>query len=311
MTLNLDLNLLITFDALLDERSVSRTAKRFGMSQTAVSAQLARLRDHFEDPLFTSNGRGVEPTAFALQLAQPVRDVVWNAQQIAAARHFFEPSTAQRRFALTAGSRDIGMLLAEVNRRVGAAAPGIQMTVAPFSSHPDQRAFSVSEMLERQGYDFALIPEGFHASTHPVIQLFRDRYVALADRDHPDIGDALTVGQYRTLTHAAVQLGGRGMPSILERHLHRTGEVRRVGPVVESYGSLPYFITGTRFIAIVTSAFAHAVAPRHGLRVLELPVTVPVHSVVMQWAHRTHTDAAAIWFREQIVATARDLLPSA
>ncbi len=127
----LDLNLLVALDTLLEEKSVSRAADRLNLSQSAMSSALSRLRDYFGDELLIPVGRRMEPTALALSLASPVRDILQRIRTTVQTRPSFDPGTAQRRFRIMTSDYLIEVLLAEAVRELAVIAPVIQLQVLP------------------------------------------------------------------------------------------------------------------------------------------------------------------------------------
>lgn len=278
---HLDLNLLATLDLLLAEENVSRTAVRLGLSQAAVSAQLARLRDHFQDDLLVARGRRLVKTPFAAGMADTVAECVRQAHAIAGTRGTFDPATANRQFCVRAGDIDTFLLLAGVNRRLQAEAPGIGLQISG----------------ARTTLDFRIGPLGLHDSTLAHEPLYVDEYCVLADRDHPDIGERLTPESYLAARHVVRHFGHDSSPSWEAVLMHQRGHVRRVATVVDSYASIPYFLIGTRHLSTVPYRYACEMASRFALRVLPLPIEMPRQTIVLQWAGHLDNDPGAIWLR--------------
>lgn len=130
----LDLNLVVALDILLQERSVSRSAERLKLSQPAVSAALARLRDYFNDELLVSIGRSMIPTAYAESLWPIARDLLAKADLLIDTSSTFDPATSQRRFRISASDFIQTVLIAPALRALQTVAPGVSMDVGPTGS---------------------------------------------------------------------------------------------------------------------------------------------------------------------------------
>jgi DNA-binding transcriptional LysR family regulator len=129
-----NLNLLVAFQALLDEHSVTRAAKRMGVTQPAMSNTLAQLRQLFDDPLFRRTPRGLEPTARALELAEPVRRGL-ALLGVALSAPAFDPRTAERRFVIAASDYVELVLLPPLTRALERVAPNVGVEVRPWGLH--------------------------------------------------------------------------------------------------------------------------------------------------------------------------------
>lgn len=289
----LDLNLLATLDLLLAEESVSRTAARLGLSQAAVSAQLARLRDHFEDELFVVVGRRLVKTPFAAGMAEAVADCVRQARVVAGARRAFDPAAASRQFRVRAGDIDTFLLLATVNRRLQREAPGISLQICG-TAHVGK-------------LDFRIGPLGLHDDALPYEPLYEDDYCVVCDRDHPDVGERITEAFYLSAQHVVRHFGHNGSPSWEAVLMQQRGHARRVGAVVDAYASIPYFLIGTRHLSTVPRRFALEMARRFELRVLPLPVDVPRQTIVLQWPVYLNNDLGALWFRRLLQEASREI----
>lgn len=288
---HLDLNLLATLDLLLAEESVSRTALRLGLSQAAVSAQLARLREHFKDELLVARGRRLVKTPFAAGIAVGVAECVRQAHAIAGTRGTFDPASANRLFGVRAGDIDTFLLLAGANRRLQREAPGIGMQISG----------------ARNTLDFRIGPLGLHDSSLPHEPLYVDDYCVLADRDHVAVDEPLTASYYLAARHVVRHFGQDSSPSWEATLMRQLGHVRKIATVVDSYASIPYFLIGTRHLSTVPYRYACEMAARFPLRVLQLPVDLPRQTIVLQWSGHLDNDPSALWFRRLLREAADDI----
>lgn len=287
----LDINLLLTLQVLLEEQSVSRTAARLGITQAAVSSQLARLRKHYDNPLFISSGRGMKPTAFASELAEPVRELVDRARQIMAIRSGFDRRTTQRRFRIQAGEIETLVLLAEVNRQLLREAPGIQ-TLTSVSS-PNLKHT-----------DLAIVPIEMQVDEMRKVNLYQDRHVCLVCRNNPLFGDTISMQQYLDATHILRRNPRTGAPDQMTAWLKREGFRRLEGPMVEAISSVPFVLCGSPYITTVLASFAAEMVRYFPLRIVELPFEMPIQNFLLQWYPSLEQDPAGVWLRDLIIETA-------
>ena len=191
------LNLLRVFDALLEEQSVTRAGARLGLTQSAVSHALTRLRHVFGDPLFVRAPSGMQPTPRALEVGPGVHAALAQLQ-IAMQPSEFDPATAERRFTLAAGAYGCAILLPELVARLAEKAPGVELTVV-------QPALDIVEQLELRRADFAFwvadnTPEHVKYKpllTETMVWAVRAGHPALKERWHP-------LDMLASLTHAVI-----------------------------------------------------------------------------------------------------------
>lgn len=291
---SLDLNLLVTLEVLLEERSGRKSAARLGIGQAAVSMQLAHLRKHFDDALFIPSGHGMTPTAFALELAEPLHDLLRRTRALLACRQHFDQRTTTRRYRLRAGDIDTFLLVSEVNRRLLTEAPGIQVSI-------------VGGQNDLKQVDFHITPSGLHHDELPMCPLYSDRYVCLVSRDNPQFGDSLSEREYLEATHVVRRSGLTGDPSLEALLMKRMGYQRREGPIVDAHASIPFMLTGSPYISTAPLRFAEEMARLFPLRILELPIPLPRQTLVLQWNPLLEEDMAAIWFRDLLRTVAQQI----
>jgi LysR family transcriptional regulator, nod-box dependent transcriptional activator len=168
-----DLNLLVTLDALLTEKNVTRAGMRMNLSQSAMSGALARLRDFFQDELLVPMGRKMVLTPLAEDLVQPVRDVLLQIQSTIASKPHFDPSTSTRHFTLAVSDYVISVLMVDFIRNIRCQAPSITFELRPVGQ-------GASEGIESGKLDFLIAPEPFVSAVHPKEILFEDTHTCVA-----------------------------------------------------------------------------------------------------------------------------------
>lgn len=291
---SLDINLLKAFDALFDERSVTRAADRLGLTQPAVSGVLGRLRDSFDDPLFIRTQRGIIPTARANELAAPVRQILADVETLLQPP-VFDPATAQFTMSLAATDYALQAVVLPFLPRLRAASPGIHVSVRPVDNDNAQVQF------ERGELDLALVtpetaPQDLHAR-----RLFDETYVCALRRDHPAARNGtIDLDRFCDLDHVLVSFSGQRFRGVTDDALAAIGRKRRVVLSITSFLALPELLKTTDLIAVVPSRL---VSNDPTLTTIAPPVDIPGFSKIAIWHERTHRDPGHQWFRALLFGT--------
>lgn len=305
VTMNLasvDLNLLVAFEALIEERHVTRAAGRIGLAQPSMSSALRRLRELFDDELFLRTASGMQPTEKALALARPVSAALEQIRGALAPQRGFDPATSYRRFAIAV--TDYGDLIV-VPALIGLLrreAPGIDLAVRPITDAHDAVA-----RLERGELD-ALIGGHLPASATCLRQrLIAERFVCIRDATRTGAAETMTLNDYAALPHALFSAaGGDGLPSAIDTALDRIGLRRRIAVTLPHVVAVPFAVAGTDLVATMAERVARRFAESAGVAVLPLPCEVPVFDIDLLHARRALADPALRWLMETIAAAAAD-----
>lgn len=301
----LDMNLLIVLDALLTERSVSLSAVSLNLGQSAVSAALGRLRQHFEDELLIPLNRQMVPTALAANLQTQVHALLQRADAIVHAQPEFDPRKARRDFVVLCSDYMAGTYIPHVIRRLAEEAPCSSLSLRPLTASQLVK-MNTADDFERRGADFSILPEEFCSPRYPHTSLFCEKYCCVAWTDNADIGDTLRFEQFRELPHVAVQFV-EPVPNIVESRLvSRIGVSFTVQVAVDEYLLVPDLIIGTQCIAVVPVRFAQSLVSHLPLRILDLPEPAgPIDiNEMLQWNAAHENDPALIWFRNLMIEAA-------
>lgn len=286
----LDLNLLVTLDALLAERSVTRVARRLGLSQPSVSVQLAKLRAFFEDPLLLAGGREMRLTARAEGLREPLHAALAGvAGAIGPAS--FSPATASGAWRIACSDYGELAVIVPALATLRAAAPGTRLAVV------EQRPVDTFRRAESGEIDLALhttddAPPGLRRRP-----LFAERYVLVGRRDHPRLRRRPTLALFRGLEHVVVSPSGGGFVGPTDLVLAGLGLERRVVLSAPRFLSALAAVARTDLVAMVPSRITLG---REDLRVVEAPVDVPGYTMAMVWHERLHRDPAQRWLRDRL-----------
>lgn len=296
---NTDLNLLVTLDLLLEERSVTRAATRAGVTQSAMSHTLRRLRAHFDDPLLVRSGGEMKPTAFAETLSRPVKRALNAVRDAFEPEPPFEPLTSRRTFTVATADLFEAMVLPGLMRHLSEHAPRIDLRVVPI------RGRRVQERLETGDVDVAIgvsadLDEGRRRL------LYRQDFACMVRSAHPDVRGSLDLDTYARLPHLLISPRGRG-GGVVDTVLEERGRKRRVALRVPSFLLAPWLIATSDMVVTAPRGLCDATAPLFGLRVLEPPVPLPGFDVFLGWHERTHESAPHRWLRATLVEVTKEL----
>ncbi len=293
----LDFNLLVTLDALLAERSVSRAAQRLNLSQPALSAQLARLREMLGDPLFVPSHRGMTPTPLALGLQAPLAAALAQLRDVVTSARAFDPARDEFTVHVAASDYVQSALLLDFTLALRREAPGVRIALRPAD------AARLAAQMEQGEVDVAMLtPDGIAGALRSR-RLFEERYVFIARRGHPALRRPLSAARFCELEHVMVSPRGGSFATPVDDVLDAQGLRRRVVVSASTFRSVPDLVERSDLVALVPARMVEGRAGR--LRVLAPPFPVPGFAIHMAWHNRNHGDAAQRWVRERLVAFAQ------
>jgi len=292
---NFDLNLLVAFDALLEERNVTRAARRLNMTQSAMSASLKRLRDSFDDPILVQHGKSMVPTPHALLLAPEVAHAIVTLRSLISAGTAFDPAKSDRRFRIAASDYITTVLLVPLLRSLESKASSLRFDIT-------LPADDTSARLAQGEYDLTLTPEEFADPNHPMELVFEERHIVVGCARNPELGDTMTADQFAQAGHVAVMIGGRN--TFIENALDSLYLTRRIEVRAPSFIQVPWLLPGTRRIALMHERLARLMGPSLGLKLIESPISLPVMREVLQYHSARQQDAGLSWLRAELTALA-------
>ena len=289
----MDLNLLVTLEALLAEQNVTKAANRLHLSQPAVSAQLSRLRDLFDDPLLIPAQRGMTPTAKALELLDPLRHALDQVRAALAEHRHFDPGNAK----LTLAIACTDYLQAVVARPLAVAlrkqAPGVRIALRHLD--PPQ----LEAQMVRGDVDLALMTPEHGPGSLRARRLFDERYVLIGRKRHPGLRRGLTVEEFARLDHVIVSLRGGDFTTPVDDGLAALGYQRNVALSAASFLIVPEIVSHSNFVALVPERLVRD--RLDGLKIVECPFPVPGFTVSMLWHERNHGHSGQRWVRETVM----------
>lgn len=293
-----DLNLLPTLDALLQEESVTRAAHRLGLSTPATSHALSRLRRQLGDPLLVRAGRAMVLTPQALSLRERVRTAATEARAVMLPQGKFSPASLERSFCVHATDHVLTVLGAALDRLIAGEAPRASIQFLP-------NVADDAVPLREGSIDLAV---GIYGDLPPELRtraLFTDRFVCVVREGHPKVGKRLSLDQFLALEH--VQIAPRGRPgSYVDEMLAERGRSRRIARAV------PYFLAGmllvaeTDYVLTISHRIATSLGPRFGLRLVEPPLSLRPYRLSLLWHPRMDGDAAHTFLRDAFTRAAAE-----
>ncbi|MFI0409289.1 LysR family transcriptional regulator [Actinomadura sp. 3N508] len=288
---SVNLNLLVPLLAVLEERSVTRAAERVGLTQSAMSHALARMRRLFRDDLLVREGNAVTLTPRAIELIPPLRATL---QQAAGVVDFptFDPATDRRVITVAMTSSTAFVLGGRLGRLVAERAPNATLRLRTITV-PTESTFT------EHGVDVVLISEGF-ASVHPRERLYDDRIVVVASADTPPEASALDL--LTTQPHVVVDTERRVFPySVLDEK----GVGYRVGRLISDFLLVPYLVGRAGGVALLRYRVAAEMRTLLDLRIEEFPFALPGLGIDMVWNPHLGDHHLMAWLRQLLFDAAR------
>ncbi|MEX2476661.1 LysR family transcriptional regulator [Marinobacter sp.] len=293
MALNrLDLNLLHVFDTIYREGSLTRAAKALHLTQPAVSHSLSRLREHFDDPLFTRQGNQMVPTPLARRFLESMRPGLTQIQSAVNQFHAFDPTSQRKTYSLAL--RDVleSTFLPQLMQRLD---PFPELEIV--SQRIPRR--DMETQLAAGKLDFAvdvLLPVS-KQTAHELLR--RDRLVVLARAGHPLTEGKLTMDRYIAAQHVLVSSRTEG-PGIEDFELSRLGVQRHIRLRCQHYYAACRVVEGSDLLLTMPETYARIIAERADIRILTPPADLPDLDVHLYWHKAYEREPALLWFREQL-----------
>lgn len=298
---SIDIRLLVAFDAVMIEGSISRAARRLGVTQSAVSQSIGKLRDLAGDGLFERTGHGVKPTPRAISIAGPVSQALRILGAAFNTRAEFDPANSNRRFQI-AMYPPLAPFLAP---KLYAALPresGVSFNVmgrAPADVEAGMR-FGMPEIV--------LLPRFIHGASIKAELMWEDELVVLARRGHPQLQNGLTEAVYLQLEHVILtRTEGVDDAPNMDPIFEQRGVKRRI-PIAVPVASIAYdLVASTDLVMTAHSRYIRLFGSDLPLDVYKLPFAWPRHATYLSWHERFDDDLAHRWMREKLTELCRDM----
>ncbi|MUK61485.1 LysR family transcriptional regulator [Aliivibrio fischeri] len=304
----IDLNLLLTLHLLLEEKSVTRAAQRLCLSQSAVSKNLAKLREQFNDPLFSRTAYGLQPTAKARNLQEQLHTLLSHLESITEASNF-DPQSSHYRFRLGLVESTYPLLLPHFMSYILNKAPNVMLDTHAWDTNTIKKLQSGEMDIGITGKD--LDPKYANITMHTpedicCKEIYRDSQMCLVRRDHPVLKQEWTLDTYLQQRHVQVRCDGKDQ-WLLDYKLADRGLERSIGIIVPDFNSAASLCTHTDLVFTAPSHFIKLIAKQLNLVVLPLPTELPQMAYTLFWHQQKENDAANCWLRNTIINHCKDL----
>jgi DNA-binding transcriptional LysR family regulator len=290
----LDLNLLLVFDAIYSERSISRAALKLHLSQPTVSNALARLRERLGDPLFERRAHAMVPTLRAKALAEPIRQALALLERGLRSADDFDYAHAEREFVVAVEDYGETVVLPRFIDWLSQAAPGIRIHIRP------EPSAELQAELREGSVDLAL---DYFPLQDPAVRnvcVLTETLLTLARRDHPHVGERLSLETYLALRHVVLAHNGSSRPMI-DLALAKRGLSRHIAVTVPHFLSMPVMVQTSDLVGTLPRRMALLYADHFRLRSYAVPLRTPQFPVYLLWHANADEDAGHRWFREHLV----------
>jgi DNA-binding transcriptional LysR family regulator len=288
-----DLRLLVVFDALMQEQSVTRAARRLGITQPATSNALNRLRHHLSDPLFLKRANGMEPTSRALALAGPVAQAL-RQLEVVLDPPAFPPGKSKWTFQMAISDLISIVVLPHLAKRMQTTAPGLDLRLKTKTMPTLPAMLDSGEVELALGYNPNL-PKRFQLQP-----LFEDSYVCLMRQNHPLTKGTLTLSRFARARHLLVRPSGEST-SLVDHLLAKRKIERRVSITVNQLLSAFFLVENSDLVTVVFRSAADYCLRPGSFRIAMRPLPLPPVPITMVWHAGMTNHIAHRWMRNQIV----------
>jgi DNA-binding transcriptional LysR family regulator len=300
----IDLNLLVHLDALLNERSVTRAAGRVGIGQSAMSHNLARLRELFDDELLTRCSEGMRLTPRAVTLVEPVRTMLAQVEAMVLCDRPFDPATAARTFRFGLSDSMEILIMPALLARMREVAPGIHLRLTNFDASKLLEELDADEMDLAIGYDLMLQGQVHHKRR----KLFTETYLCMFNAEMTGLTPPISLDDYLRLPHVVTSLRpGRNARGFVDGPLEKLGLRRSIALTTPRFLAAPSLVARAPVIVTMQARLARRFAAELGLSLSPLPVDLGEITISLLWHASYDHDPAHAWLREQVVQLAAEL----
>lgn len=296
-----DLNLLLIFDAIYSEGSISKAALNLHLSQPTVSNALARLRVRLEDPLFERSRKGMIPTSRAKQLAEPIRDALETLERGLSGNEAFDFSRADREFVIAVEDYGESVVLPRFMQWLSGVAPNLRIRISP-ELGLKQLKTELREGVVDLALDYFPLPQPDYKC--PCV--LTESLITLSRNGHPDLGKPMSLDSYLTLPHIVLSGKSNSHPMI-DMALSKRGLRRKIALRVPHFMSMPLVVQSTNMLCTLPERMGRLYATNFNLKLHKVPVGTPRFPIYLAWHKSLDHDAGHQWFRARLIESCRAL----
>lgn len=304
----IDLNLLVCLKVLTEELNVTRSANRLCLSQSAVSKNLAKLRQQFDDPLFIRNAHGLTATPKTLFLKPKLDNLIHQLEQLTQPEQF-SPHSSDYRFQIAAVESVYPLILPHFLPQIFKQAPNVTISTHPWND----QTFA---LLQRGELDLGITGKDIDINDAKLTMLpptdiceqeiYRDNQMCLLRKDHPALSQPWNLANYLKQRHVQVRCDGNDR-WLLDYRLADIGAERDIAVTVPDFNSAASLCCYTDFVFTAPSHFVHLAASQNNLTVLPLPLEFPPMAYTLFWHRDRESDPALSWLRSLITEKTNSL----
>jgi DNA-binding transcriptional LysR family regulator len=300
----IDLNLLLAFSVLMEERNVSRAAERLLVGQPGLSAALRRLREALDDELFVRVGRGLEPTPRALEIAPAIDAALGSIATALRPPAAFDPAVYEGEFRIGMCDNLETAFFGPLAARIRLEAPRARLVSVATNTR------FAGKQLDDGEYDMSISVHDEPASWHVREPLFDQSSICIFSPSQLKFDRPLTLEDFTREPHVSVSFEGDGATDV-DQALGRVGRRRSVIASVPRYSALPTALNAMPAIATIPESIARCMASLHGLAISPPPIDLPMAPISMLYRRIDKADGRARWFRDLFVEVAGAALEEA
>lgn len=288
---SMDLNLLVIAAALFAHKNVSKAAVELGMTQSAVSHALARLRVFFKDPLFVRTSKGIVPTEFAKSLEKELIEWLNRGYQLVTHKKKFDPASVKARIVLATTDYFEVTVMSRLQPILAKEAPGLQISIRPTGGELPKKKLEVGSVdLAIAGF-YSDVPEGFYQT-----KLFDDSFGVAVRKNHSFIQKKLTMENYLKSEHALITLQG----DFKDRLSSKLKKPRNIIYGTYSFTALPWLLQQTDLVLTAPKRLLEKYSEYFPIQQFDCPVDLGSFTFRMVWQAQTHENPLHQWFRKKL-----------
>ena len=283
-----DLNLIVIFDTIMKEQSISAAAEQLAMTQPSVSNAVSRMRHHWQDPLFVKQGRGIRPTPYADKLWRQINNPLNDIQQAVSPAQFV-PLYAKRQFRIALTDGMSGILWLPLRQYIEQQAPGIDIHAVPYKA--DGEALLLNA-------DVDLVVD-YYPGTSKLIHshwVLDNHFACVMRPGHELAKQNLTLGRFINHDHLFVSLSGDAR-GVVDVQLQKLEKKRRIAMTVNSFAGAIEILRGSNLISVLPYSVAAKAIERGDLIAKKAPIEIPPAPISLAWHTRDQRDVGLTWLR--------------
>jgi len=287
-----ELNLLVIFDVIMTEKSISRAAQQLSLTQPAVSNAVAKMRSMWKDDLFVKDGRGIQPTVYAQSLWGQIRGAL-QSLNLAIKPDEFDAQTSKRTFRIAVSGLMVDILWLELRLLFEKSAPGIRLHALPYTTVDTQKLLDDS--------DVDIVIGAVNSAQENILSthLYDTIYLCVMRKEHPLANKKLSVEEFSSAEHLLVSLSGDTYGTV-DNSLNQLGLSRDIAMTVNHFSSVMPIINKSNLIATLPSSAIYKYSDIGQLSISQPPINIQGNPISMLWHKRQNNDTGLKWLRNQI-----------